>query len=67
MENPTEFISIAEVQKRLSIGRTKLWQMTREPGFPKLVSLTSRRRVFVKSEIDAWITSKIAERDGGTS
>lgn len=64
MEDDIEFCSINEVQKRLKIGRTKLWQLEREdPTFPKLVRLTDRRKVFVKAEIDAWIAAKVAERD----
>jgi len=67
MENTLELISIPDVQKRLRIGRTKLWELTKQPDFPKLVRLTERRKVFVKSEIDAWIAAKIAERDEVTA
>lgn len=64
METSIEFTSINEVMKRIKIGRTKLWQLEKDdPTFPKLVRLTDRRKVFVKAEIDAWIRSKVAQRD----
>lgn len=64
MKPDHEFVSIKEVQRRLCIGRTRLWQLCKEPDFPKLVRLTERRKAFVKSEVDAWIQARIAERDG---
>ena len=60
-----EIISAKDVAARLSIGRTKLWELTtQDPHFPKPVRLTERRKGFLKSEIDAWVKARIAERDG---
>ncbi|WP_424992417.1 helix-turn-helix transcriptional regulator [Oceaniradius stylonematis] len=60
-----ELLTINETAARLAIGRTKLWELaTRDPDFPKPVSVTGRRKAFVKSEIDGWIAARIAERDG---
>jgi predicted DNA-binding transcriptional regulator AlpA len=58
-----ELLSIKEAMARLKIKRTVLWQLCQKPDFPKLVRLTSQRKVFVASEIDAWIQAKIDGRD----
>lgn len=63
-----ELITIKDTAARLAIGRTRLWELaTRDPEFPKPVSVTGRRKAFVKSEIDAWVKARIAERDGEVS
>ena len=59
-----ELLSIKQVCQRLSIGRTNLWQLAKRPDFPKPVSVTPGRKAFVASEIDKWISDRIAERDG---
>ena len=59
-----ELITIKEAQERLKIKRTVLWQLCQQPDFPKLVRLTAQRKVFVASEIDAWVQAKIDRRGG---
>ena len=59
-----EFISPGEAARRLSIGRTKLWQLaTRDPDFPKPVQITQRRIGYVKAEIEAWMEARAKARD----
>ncbi|SKA11174.1 helix-turn-helix transcriptional regulator [Consotaella salsifontis] len=61
-----EFLSIKEVCQRIGVSRTTLWQLEKEEaGFPRLVPVTAKRKAFVRSEIDSWIASRIAARDGG--
>lgn len=59
-----ELLSIRQVAQRLSIGRTSLWQIAKEPDFPRPVRVTAGRKAFLASEIDAWIAERVAERDG---
>ncbi|MEI4480959.1 MULTISPECIES: helix-turn-helix transcriptional regulator [unclassified Phyllobacterium] len=58
-----ELLSIKDVAKRLSIGRTALWLLTKESDFPKPVQVTVGRKAFVANEIDQWIASRVAQRD----
>lgn len=58
-----EFLSIRNVCQRLTIGRTKLWLLMKEPGFPQPVRVTAGRKAFVKSEIEAWMQQRVEERD----
>ncbi|ATU91774.1 helix-turn-helix transcriptional regulator [Phyllobacterium zundukense] len=58
-----ELLTIKEVAKRLSIGRTALWLLTKEADFPKPLQVTVGRKAFVAAEVDKWIASRIAQRD----
>ncbi|WP_425462862.1 helix-turn-helix transcriptional regulator [Mesorhizobium norvegicum] len=39
-------------------------RMIKEERFPKPVYLSPRRRAFVESELDAWIKTRVDQRDG---
>ncbi|TIN78334.1 AlpA family phage regulatory protein [Mesorhizobium sp.] len=58
-----QIIPIKEVCRRVGISRTTVWQLIRDGKFPRLVQITPKRKGFVDSEIEAWITARIAERD----
>lgn len=46
--------SQADLARRWSVSRQRVWQMTREPRFPAPVALVSGRPVFVIAEADEW-------------
>ena len=49
-------IRIQEVCNKLSVSRTSLWLLSRQPGFPKPINLGGSRMVmFLEEEIDAWL------------
>lgn len=58
-----ELLSTKQVAQRLSIGRTSLWQLTKQDDFPKTIQVTVGRKAYVAAEIDAWIKTRMAERD----
>ena len=58
-----EILRIKEVCRRLGISRTKLWEMTTNCEFPHPIQITKKRKGFIEAEVDAWIESRIAERD----
>jgi prophage regulatory protein len=52
-------IRIQEVCNKLSVSRTSLWRLSRQPGFPKPINLGgSRMVVFLEAEIDAWLEAQ---------
>lgn len=56
-------LSLAETAAALSIGRTKLWQITREdPSFPKPIEISAGRKGFVLADIEAWVRSRAEAR-----
>lgn len=58
-----ELLSIKEAARRLNVARTTFWHLTREPGFPKPIRVTRSRKAYLAHEIEAWIATRIAERD----
>ena len=44
-------------------SRSQLYRLIRAGKFPKPIRLSENRVAFCEHEIDAWIESKIAERD----
>ncbi len=65
-----ELLSIKEAARRLNVARSTFWLLTKEPGFPKPIQLTLRRKLYLDHEIEAWIAERIVERDaaiGGNS
>lgn len=51
-----------EVKTRAGISASYLYQLIAEGAFPRPVKVRSASR-WVSSEVDAWIASRIAERD----
>jgi predicted DNA-binding transcriptional regulator AlpA len=64
-----QLLSPKQTCDRLGIGRTTLWRLTRNGGFPQTITLTTGakgcagRKAFVAAEIDQWIAAQIAKRD----
>lgn len=52
-----------EVEKKLSIGHSKIYQMIEQGTFPKPIRLGPKSVGWLESEIDAWLEEKIKERD----
>ncbi len=48
----------AVVQEMLGIGRTTLYELLKEPDFPKRVRISSQAIGFVEQEVIDWIESK---------
>ncbi|AIP48552.1 prophage CP4-57 regulatory protein (AlpA) [Burkholderia pseudomallei] len=51
----------AKAAELLGIGVSTLWRYTKEvEDFPKPVRINSRVSVFVREELDNWVTNRIA-------
>lgn len=55
-------ISINDAVKLTSLSRTMINRYRSEGRFPVAVSLGERRVAFVRSEVHAWIDTRIAAR-----
>lgn len=55
------FIKLKEVQKRCSLSKTKIYDMMKKDEFPKNVLISIKCVVWLESEIDAWMQTKISE------
>lgn len=56
-------ISLREACSRTSLSRTQINKYRADGRFPKAVSLGDKRIAFVVSEVDQWISDRIAARD----
>jgi len=57
-------ISSKEVCRRTSLSRASLYRLMAQNAFPKPVALYGIRKAWIESEIDAWISARIASRNG---
>jgi prophage regulatory protein len=50
-------------ERGICYSRPHLWRLWTKGQFPKPVKLSASRNVWLQSDIDAWIESRVAERD----
>lgn len=50
-------------EKGISYSDVQIWRKVKDGSFPAPIKLGAARNAWVEAEIDAWIESKIAERD----
>lgn len=60
---PAQMLRLPEVMSRTGLGRSTIWNRVAQGSFPKQVKLGARSSAWVASEVDRWISAKIAERD----
>jgi predicted DNA-binding transcriptional regulator AlpA len=64
---PIRLISQSEFDRRAGISRSTRKRLRRsDPTFPRLVIVSTNIKRVVEEEGEAWIASRIAERDRGT-
>ena len=64
-ENPVRLLRIDEVQRRVGLRRTAIYQRIKDGAFPRAVPLTATARAWREDEVSAWIAARIALRDAG--
>jgi prophage regulatory protein len=57
-------LRLPEVQAKTGLKHTSIYSRIAEGTFPRPIPLGSKARGFVESEVDDWIRSQIAKRDG---
>jgi prophage regulatory protein len=50
--------------KGIPYSKVHIWRLERDGKFPKRVPLGQSRHGWLDSEINEWITARMAERDG---
>lgn len=58
-----ELMSTRECCERVGLSRQELWRRRRDGRFPEPIRLGARRVGFRREEIEAWIATRISERD----
>jgi prophage regulatory protein len=60
----TRILRWREVAQRTGLSRPTIWRLVRAGTFPRPVQLSSPAAVgWIASEVDAWIATRIAQRD----
>ncbi|WP_340615401.1 helix-turn-helix transcriptional regulator [Xenorhabdus entomophaga] len=54
-------IRLPEVQRRTGYGKAWIYKLIQAGQFPKQVKIGTRSVAFIESEIDDWISQRIAE------
>jgi prophage regulatory protein len=55
-----------EVHTLVGLSRTTIWRMERTGQFPRRVLLSARAVGWQESELKAWLSKRLAARDGAT-
>ncbi len=63
--NETRILRLPEVMGRVGLKRDSIYRLIRQGRFPKILKISDRASGFLESEIDAFIASRAAGRDGG--
>lgn len=58
-----QILSIKEACKRVGLSRTTVWQLSRQGEFPGLIQITTKRKGYLESEIQEWISARVLQRD----
>jgi prophage regulatory protein len=53
------FLSLHEVVRITSLGKSTIYEMVRLGQFPAPISISARRRAWVESEVQAWIAARV--------
>ena len=59
-----QLIKLKEVLSITGLSRSYIYALAQQNLFPKPVKLTERSSAWVAAEVEAWIESRIAFRDG---
>ena len=59
----TKILDIAAASDRTGLSRRTIYLEIAEARFPRPIQLTARRVGWVESEIEEWISARIASRD----
>jgi len=61
----TKLLGYADLRERgVPYSKAQLWRLWNAEKFPRPVKLSQSRNAWVAAEVDAWLESKIIERDG---
>ncbi len=55
---------LPEVEAKTGLRKTAIYGLIGKGAFPRQISLTANQVGWVESEIDDWILSRMAARDG---
>jgi len=67
MSSHVEILRLPQVEARTGYKKSVLYTKIDAGAFPRQVRLGARAVGWVASEVDAWLSARIAARDGGAA
>ncbi|RYM57871.1 dipicolinate synthase [Serratia liquefaciens] len=64
LKDTQSLIRISEVQRRTGYSKAWIYRLISQKRFPSAVKIGTRSIAFIESEVDAWISQRIAESRG---
>ena len=52
-----------EVQAKTSLGASSIYALMKQGNFPQSLKLSERRVAWLESEVDQWVTERIASHE----
>ena len=62
---PSCILRLPQVLERVGFSRSTLLSKVGDGTFPEPLFLSTRARGWLESDVEAWIESRIQQRDGG--
>ena len=59
-----KFIVLPQVQEQVPYSASHIWRLEKSGKFPNRIRLGGNRVAWLQSEVDSWIESKLASRNG---
>ncbi|MCC5962815.1 MAG: AlpA family phage regulatory protein [Rhodobacteraceae bacterium] len=56
--SPKRMLRAKEALRKLGVGKTKFYQLTKSDGFPKPVALGARARGYYEHELEEWLAAQ---------
>lgn len=57
-EKSSRIVRASNAPKKLGVGKTRFYQLTKSNGFPKPVMLGARARGYYEHELDEWLAAQ---------
>jgi prophage regulatory protein len=59
--NQRPYLRVGEVAELTGISTREIWRMVSTGEFPKQVKLSTKRSVWLRTDVDAWLRKTLAE------
>ena len=65
-ENPRRFLRLPAVENRVGLGKSSIYAMIAARQFPAAIPIGERAVGWLESDIEAWISARIAQARAST-
>ncbi len=59
------FIAMTEVRRRVALSKTEIYRKIAAGAFPRPIPLGAHRVGWLESEVEGWMTDRLAAREEG--